>query len=283
MKAFLVATVLLVTGASACSSNDSGGGGAADAGDAGIDSSIAPTPDAGQPPNADANGVVTGDSSTKATACTAAPFVGYAATVTTLSANGSTGPLAGAKIGFSTCEGFELTTSATGGATAKLTQGIAVTPLYEDTGFISALGAEIPASGDVTEAVTLFNDDVTGLIPGFAFDGGEAAIVEIVLAVDAAATAPCNVTSGVTLTVTGHSEASVSYMGAAWPTDHDVASTTASTDGTRAFIGGIVGATKVAIAGTKSGCNVKLVTGAQTGEFALLAGSITIGTATITN
>jgi hypothetical protein len=114
-------------------------------------------------------------------------------------------------------------------------------------------------------------------------DGGEAAVIEVVLAVDAAATAPCDTTTGVTLTVTGHPEATVSYMAAAWPTDTTVASTTASTDGTRAFISGVVGATKVQIAGTLSGCAVALVTASQTGNFPLLAGVITIGTATITN
>ena len=280
----LLALVVVAMGAAACSSNDNGGGGAADAGDAGGDSSIATTPDAGKTPVADASGTVTGDSSARATACTAAPFVGYSATITKLNSLAANAPLAGVQIGFSTCEGFELTTNGSGQASTQLTQGIATTPLYEAAGVISALGAEIPANADVTTALTLFDDDLAPNIPGFVLDGGgNAAIVEIVLAVDAAATSPCNATSGVTLTVTGHPEASVSYMGANWPTDTTVASTTASTDGARAFIGGITGATKVAIAGAKSGCSVKLVTGAQTGELALLAGSITIGTATITN
>jgi hypothetical protein len=274
----------MAMGTAACSSSDSAGGGPADAGDAGGDSSVAPAGDAGKTPNADASGVVSGDAGTKATACTAGPFVAYRATITKVNSLAVNAPLVGAQIGFSTCEGFELTTDAKGQASTQLTQAIPVTPLYAATGTISSVGAEIPASADVAESLTLFDDTLTPFIPGFALDGGgNAAIVEIVLAVDAAATAPCNATSGVTLTVTGHSEATVSYMGATWPTDPNVASTTASTDGTRAFIGGVVGATKVQIAGTKTGCNVVLVTGSQTGNFSLLAGSITIGTATITN
>jgi hypothetical protein len=130
----------------------------------------------------------------------------------------------------------------------------------------------------------MFDDTLTPYIPGFSPDGGSGnAILEIVLAFDAAATAPCNTTSGVTLSVTGHPEATVSYMGATWPNDPNVASTTASTDGTRAFIAGITGASKVQITGTKSGCAVKTVTASQTGNFAVLAGAVTIGTATVTN
>jgi Fe-S cluster biogenesis protein NfuA len=209
--------------------------------------------------------------------------VSYNATVTELAANGTSAPLAGALVGFTTCEGFELTTNASGQAITQLTQGIPVTPIYDSTGAISALGAEIPATGDVTTTPALFADALTTIVPGFAEDGGDAAIIEIVLAVDATATSPCNATSGVTLTVTGHTEATVSYMGASWPSDTSVASTSASTDGDRAFIGGIAGATSVKIAGTKSGCNVVLVTASQTGNFLLLPGSITIGVATITN
>ncbi len=275
--------------ATACSSNGGGGGGETTVPpteDAGGDATTTPVVhDAGSTtPTADASNDDAGvDGSTLETACTLAPFVGYSATLSKLSANGSLSPLSGARIGFTTCVGFELTTGANGTATTQLTQGVAVTPLYESNAVISALGAEIPASGDVTTAITLFADDTTTLIPGFALDGGEAAIVEVVLAVDAAATAPCNTTTGVTLSVTGHPEASVSYMGASWPTDATVASTTASTDGTRAFIGGIVGATKVQITGVSSGCSVKLVTASQTGNFTLLPGAITVGTATITN
>lgn len=281
----LLATILVAVSVAACSTNDSGGGGAAAAAgsDAGSDAATAPPHDGGPASTADASGVVSGDAATRETACTSGPFVGYGATIARVSANGTLGPLPGAQIGFSTCAGFELTTDANGQATTQLTQGLAVTPLYESTTAISALGAEIPASTNVTTAVTLLDNDTTTLVPGFVIDGGEAAVIEVVLAVDAAATAPCDTTTGVTLTVTGHPEATVSYMAAAWPTDTTVASTTASTDGTRAFISGVVGATKVQIAGTLSGCAVALVTASQTGNFPLLAGVITIGTATITN
>jgi hypothetical protein len=278
-----VGAVVVAMGVLGCSSNDSGGGAIADAGEGKVDGSIAPLGDAGAEASADASGVVSGDAATHATACTAGPFVSYSATLTELASNGTSAPLANARIGFSTCAGFELTTSAAGQAITQLTQGIPVTPLYDSPSAISALGAEIPATGDVTTAPTLLANSLTTVVPGFSLDGGEAAIVEIVLAVDAAATAPCTATSGVTLTVTGHTEAIVSYMGGSWPTDTTVASTSASTDGARAFIGGIVGASHVSIAGTKSGCNVVLVSESQTGNFVLLPGSITIGLATVTN
>ena len=119
-------------------------------------------------------------------------------------------------------------------------------------------------------------------IPGIT-DGGDAAVIAITIAIDAAAVAPCADPAGVTLSVTGHAEASVSYMGASWPTDPKVAST-ASSVGVRAFIGGMDSSvTKADVTGAKSGCSVKLATAAQTGSFALVAGAITIGTATVTN
>src|ERR1700721_2226035 len=60
----------------------------------------------------------------------AAPSVSFAATLSTLDIHGTTVPLAGATIGFSTCPGFVITTDATGAASTQLTEGIALSPLY---------------------------------------------------------------------------------------------------------------------------------------------------------
>jgi hypothetical protein len=232
---------------------------------------------------ADDGGGANDEGGTKETACVLPPFVAYSAALSVLGANGGTGSPQGIQIGFTTCTGFYVTTDSTGHASTQLTQNTAVTPFYTSTSILSMLGAETPATGDVAVTLTAFQQDVLGAVPGFAQDGGEAALIEVVLAADPSATGACASTSGVSLAVTGHSEATVSYMAAAWPTDTTVSSTVASADGTRAFIGGIVGANKVAVTGTKSGCTVNLVTASQTGNFVLLAGSITVGTATVTN
>jgi hypothetical protein len=278
----LVAVGLVV----ACSSSGNGGGGSSDGG-----SSSGGGSSGGDASNVedsggsmfDASGVVTGDGGTKETACFLPPYVGYSAALSVLGANGGSTSPQGIHIGFTTCSGFEITTDATGKAATQLTQAAAVTPFYTSSAILSMLGAEIPATADVAVSLTAFQADVLDAVPGFAQDGGEAALVEVVLAVDPSATGACASTSGVSLVVTGHPEATVSYMAAGWPTDATVSSTVVSTDGTRAFIGGVAGASKVAITGTKSGCTVSLATASQTGNFRLLAGSITVGTATIAN
>jgi hypothetical protein len=265
-----------------CSSNNATPTPAGPAADAGADASIPPASDASTPPS-DSGGTVTpDDGDIKATACTAAPFVDFTATLTALDVSGSTQPLAGAKVGFSTCTGFYVTTGATGSVSTQLTQGIPASPFYNDgTTTIGAIGAEIPATGNVAPAVTLFNYDVTPSIPGFQQDGGNQATIAIVIQVDPAATAPCNTVSGVTLSVTGHPEAVVSYASTGWP--GDTAVTTTSSTAPYAFINGVTGGGKVAVTGAMSGCSVKLVTESQTGNFQLLSGSVTIGLATVTN
>ena len=116
-------------------------------------------------------------------------------------------------------------------------------------------------------------------IPGFVQDGGNAPTIAISLVADPSAATPCNDPSGVTLAVTGHSEAVVSYAGAGWPSDPTVTTTPGS--GTYVFIGGVEGATKVALTGAKTGCSVKLATASQTGSFLLVPGSVTVGVATV--
>jgi hypothetical protein len=270
----------------ACSSSgrngvpsDGGGPGSSSSSGGGTDASN--VEDSGGTPE-DAGGA-SGEGGTKETACLLPPFVAYSAALSVLGANGGTTSPQGVQIGFTTCTGFYVTTDSTGHASTQLTQNTAVTPFYTSSSILSMLGAEIPATADVAVTLTAFQQDVLGAVPGFAQDGGEAALIEIVLAADPSATGACASTSGVSLAVTGHAEATVSYMAAGWPTDTTVSSTVASADGTRAFIGGVVGASKVAVTGTKSGCTVNLVTASQTGNFVLLGGSITVGTATVTN
>jgi hypothetical protein len=132
--------------------------------------------------------------------------------------------------------------------------------------------------------VTLFTHATAAVIPGIE-DGGVAPIIAVQIVADAGATGACADVSGVTLSVTGHAEATTSYMGTGWPGDPKVASTTASV-GPLAFLGGVQGgqgASKVTLAGTKTGCKVTFVSATQTGSFALVSGAITEATATLTN
>jgi hypothetical protein len=250
--------------------------------DSGLDATSPPVMDGAVPP-ADANGMTNpGDTGTKETACTAGPFYAFAATLTALDASGTTQPLGGAKIGFTTCPGFLLTTDGTGKAATQITQGLALSPIFSGgASLISGVGAEIPATGDVSIGATLFGLDVAPAIPGFGQDGGNAPVIAISLQADPAATAPCNDTTGVTLAVSGHAEATVSYANAGWPANPAV--TTTSSTGPYVFLGGIQGATKVAVTGAKFGCTVTLATSAQTGKFLLVPSSVTVGVATVSN
>ena len=250
----------------------------------GLDATAAPVTDGATPPPSDANGTITtGDTGTRATACTGGPFVAFTGAVATLDVSGATQPLAGATIGFTSCAGFYITTDASGKASTQLTQGVALSPIYNGgPTFLATIGAELPATSDVSASATLFGLDVAPAIPGFQQDGGNAATIAISLQADPAATAPCSDVSGVTLTVTGHSEAVVSYANAGWPANPS-ATTTAPSTGPYVFLNGVQGAPKVAVTGSKSGCAVKLVSGSQTGSFLLVPGSVTVGVATVTN
>jgi hypothetical protein len=222
------------------------------------------------------------DTGTKQTTCTQAPFFAFGGTLTALSASGAMQPLAGGRIGFSTCPGYWITTDASGKASTQITQNNPLSPIYSGgASYLSAIGAEVPATGDIAVSATIFGLDVAPVIPGFQADGGEAATIGVTLESDPAATAPCNDTSGVTLAVTGHPEAVVSYANPAWPATPGV--TTTSSTGPYVFLNGIQGATKVVVTGAKTGCTVKLATATQTGNFLLVASSVTVGTATITN
>jgi hypothetical protein len=281
----LIAGIVTASSLVACSSNGTtpipgGGDGGADAS---LDAGIPETGTDSSTSQTDANGMVTPDGDVKATACTAPPFVSFKATVSVLDLSGTTQPLAGAQVGFSSCPGFYVTTDSTGTAATQITEGIALSPIYSDgTTIIGALGAEVPATGDVAPAVAVFAQNVSPSIPGFEQDGGNAATIAILIAVDPSATAPCNDVTGVTLAVTGHTEAVVSYGNPSWPTN-PAAPATAPSTGVYVFINGITGASKVAVTGTKSGCTVNLATASQTGSFLLLPGGVTLGLATVTN
>jgi len=279
----LIAGVAAAACAACSSSGDTGGGGGPkDSGGPETSTTVPPVTDGSTTLPDDANGSVgTDDADPRATACTAPPFVTFNASLTTLDVGGTTAPAAGATIEFSTCTGYKITTGSNGSASTQITQSIPLSPIYSDgPGVISAIGAEIPATGDVSPAVALLDVDVTASIPGFAQDGGNAATIAVVLQTDPLAGAACDSVAGATLSVTGHPEAVVSYMGTAWPGDATVAT---SALGPYVFINGVQGADKVAITGAKAGCSVLIASGSQTGNFLLVPGSVTIGVATVTN
>jgi hypothetical protein len=253
------------------------------AADAGSDATTTPVPDGSTPtPVESGTADASKDPNPPATACTAPPFINFSTTLTLLDVSGSMEPLAGATVGFSSCPGFDVTTNTGGTAMAQLTQDISVSPIYGDgITALGSIGAEIPTTADVLQAVTIFASDVAPAIPGFQLDGGDAATIAILLQADPAATAPCNAVAGATLSVTGHPEAVVSYANPGWPANP--AATTAPSTGPYVFINGITGASKVAVTGTMAGCAVNLATATQTGNFAVTTGALTIGLATITN
>jgi hypothetical protein len=250
--------------------------------DASVDATTPVHPaDGGPAPIDSGKGVDSADPNPPATACTASPFVSFAAALSIVDLAGTTQALSGAKIGFSSCPGFYVTTDSTGAASTQLTEGIAVTPLFEDgPAIVGAIGAQLSAKSDASLAVTLFASDVAPFIPGF-LEAGSQATIAVVLQTDPSATAPCNDATGVTLAVTGHPEAVVSYGGPGWPSNPTV--TTTSSTGTYVFINGVSGAESVTVTGAKTGCTVQLATAPQTGTFPLLSGSVTIGTATVSN
>jgi hypothetical protein len=243
-------------------------------GDAGSTTDSAALVDAGGTVSAD-------DAGTRATSCTAAPFVGFAATVATIDLSGGPTPLAGGTIGFTTCAGFALTTDSAGKASTQITEGLPLSPIFSaGTTVIDAVGAEIPATTDVAVTPTLFARAVAPVIPGFVQDGGNAPTIVLAFAV-AGTSAPCNDGSGVTFAVTGAPAAVVSYGSAQWPVDPTV---TATPNGAGyVFVSGLAAGTKAIVTGAKAGCTVEVASATQTGSFLLVAGAVTVGVATLTN
>jgi hypothetical protein len=236
--------------------------------------------DTSQPPPAD-SGPINGDENPPASACTAPPFVNFATTVSEFGGTYTIGPAAGATVQFSSCAGFEITAGSDGKALTKITKGIALSPIYAAApAAVSEIGAEIPATSDVDITALLIQQSAIDRIPQY--DGTAPTIL---LQIVAEGTAPCDAVSGVTIAATGHPEMVAHYMNATWPTDKTVGSNTQSV-GPYAFFSGVVfdgGSKIVSLTGTKTGCQVKLVTASQTGRFALVPSSITFGRATVTN
>ncbi|HEY2515053.1 MAG TPA: hypothetical protein VGI39_29510 [Polyangiaceae bacterium] len=266
-----------------CSSNNKGTPPLPGPGDAGDDSSVTPPQDASTTPDAsDSGGSVTPtDSGMRALTCTAAPFVNFGATVSLQAASGGPTPVSGATVGFTTCPGFLLTSDGSGKVSTQITQNVPIIPIYSASGAVDGIGAEIPAGADVNESVALITHGAAASVPGIT-DGGDAPVLEITIAADPAATGACADVTGVSLSVTGHTEAVVNYMSPNWPTTPGPASTTSSA-GPLVFISGITGASSVQLTGTKTGCAVSFASASQTGRFPVLTGSITYGVATLQN
>jgi hypothetical protein len=269
----------------ACASNDlkngapaatDGGGGNADA--------TTPPQDSGPPPPPVDSG--NGDENPVETACTAAPFVNFAATLSVVAAGDAIGPANGASVQFTSCPGFQVAASADGKIFTKITKGIALSPFYAAApAALTTVGAEIPATTDVDVTALLIAQSESvapnSVIPEY--DGKTPTILLEIVA--EGTTAPCNAVDGVAITATGHQEMVAHYMKTGWPADKTVASNSASS-GKYAFFSGVqldAGAAFVSLEGAKNGCQVKLVTAAQTGRFMLVQSAITVGRATVTN
>jgi hypothetical protein len=212
----------------------------------------------------------------RATACTAPPFVAFTAHMREITTSKSDQALAGATVGFTTCAGFVVTTDANGVAATNVTKGIAYSPFYSSNGHVNAVGAEAPATSDADVTVTLPIVNESGIIPGY--DASKPSL-EIVLV--AKGTPPCDGVDGVTLEVTNHPEGIAKYMATDWPTNRTPVGTASSGD--HVFFTGLAAGIKVQVTGKKTGCTVTTVTSAQTGNFELVNGLLTIGEAVITN
>lgn len=217
------------------------------------------------------------DANPRATACTSPPFVAFKAHLLEITDLGTTQPLAGGAIGFTTCAGFTLTTNAAGVAETRVTQGLAYSPFFSEPTHISMIGAESPAASDADVTIALPRVTAAAVLPGY---DKTKAMLQIVLV--AKGTAPCDAVDGVALLVTGHPEAQVKYMSAGWPKDTAPAAGTSSI-GSNVFFSGMSGGVTVQVTGTKTGCTVTTVSSAQTGKFQLVNADVTVGTAIITN
>lgn len=161
-------------------------------------------------------------------------------------------PIEKLKVTLSACPDKAGDTDDEGYAIYKLTVGQPNAFKLEGNGWLPTQWYEFTPQS-YTRAPTLLVVSNEATIPGFAPDKG-------VILVDVAGsdTGACNTSDGVTLSVDGYPDAVVTYYGSVKPYAPIPDATSTSTSGI-ASIAGIPPGTKVTVKGTKTGCDVALM------------------------
>jgi hypothetical protein len=263
---------LACAGCSSSSSSAASDGGAADAGG---------SLDAGALGITDASG--TGDATVPSDHCGAGPWVTLGITVSALGSNGAAGaPIAGATFTSPLCPGSSATSDANGRLVGHVSQSTPFYGRFDAPSYVSMLTPEQQyASDDDAITVTMLPPLFTSLVGGYDATKGTIFIGSFSDTGHDGGTDPCDSMDGIQFAVQGHPEWTPTYYSAgSIPTATNGTSTT--TSGRASFAGLDVGE-PVTLTGSKPGCVVTFVHGADTGRAPREAGYVTFIGAYVTD
>ncbi len=208
--------------------------------------------------------------------CGGTPSFRYLLKALVLQKDESSSPLAGATLSFDTCPGVTATTDAQGLATINVRRGVP---------FV----ARVTAPGDMTvlfgETLIAVNDPRTELKTATLVPVLPAPTslpwyspTEPLLVVDILANGKCG-PAGMSVSVVGHPEANMHCMLSTWPSDATEPTICVASWGPILFFTGLSGGSTVQLAA--SGCAGATTVGAQTGNFPLENGVLTVANVNI--
>jgi hypothetical protein len=221
------------------------------------------------------------EAASMADVCGPSPWVNLGIVVVALDLADPDGSvLPGATFTSPLCPGLEKVSDDAGVINGLISQGVPFYGRLTATNYISELAPEEVFDADSTgNRIEMLPQILSGLLPGYAADASEIVIAAEKTQDDAGA---CSSLDGITLSVTGHPEATVTYFSTGTiPTPVPDASATT----TRGFaaITGLSGTGQfVTLVGTKPGCTIVFARGPVTGRVPLENGFVTLMPAYVT-
>jgi hypothetical protein len=221
----------------------------------------------------------TADSESPDAACGPGPWVTLGLEVDRfdLSTDGGS-PLPGAVFAASICPGLAVTSDDAGHIVGRISKGVPFTAALTASGYISELTPEQAFDADSTgNRIEMLPSLFQALLPGFT---SQSTAILLQLDPPLADAGPCSTVDGVSFSVPGHAEATVTYFSAgALPAP--VAGATATTASGLAAITGLASGLTVSPLGAKAGCTIQLQHDSLTGRVALKNGFASLVSAVI--
>ncbi|MEO8876874.1 MAG: hypothetical protein ABI461_14870 [Polyangiaceae bacterium] len=264
-----LALVLAVVAVEACSSSSSDGGGA----QTGLDASTGGG-------NTDGGGP-----GSSLVMCGPPPYITLGLVVEQASTTPNPPRIGGAVLTSALCPDASFTSDDDGGIVGLVTKGVPFYGQFNASGYAPTLSPEENFAGDTSDvAIALPPSLLSAIIPNY---DKTKTVIFLAVRKDTGTShdggADCTDVSGVSVAVTGHPEAVVTYytndaIPAAMP-----AATSTSTGGSVSVTGIDVSASPVTVTATKPGCTVTLLNGSATGRLPLENGYVSIAAAYLRN
>jgi hypothetical protein len=219
-------------------------------------------------------------SSSADAACGDAPWVTVGLVIDRfdLAASDAGTPLPGAVFATSLCPGLTRTSDDAGQIVGQISEGVPFTAGLTASNYISELLPEQTFDADsLGNRIEMLPVLFGALLPGF---GPSSTAIIVELDQPEADAGPCSTVDGVSYSVPGHPEATISYFSSG-SLPSIVSGATATTSAGLAAITGLASGLTVSPAATKSACTVSLKHGSMTGRVAVENGYASLATAVI--